>query len=138
MRRPDWEERLHAYATDKVGKPFRWGSTDCGALVRGAASAMYTGKPLGAFPSYRGRDALAEALDAIGGVTARLEESGATRARSAFAQAGDILILPGHDGSGLPRTGVMLNGGKVLTSLPGHGVYIGALDLSKAEAWRLP
>jgi hypothetical protein len=138
MRRADWEERLHAYANEKAGKSFRWGSTDCGALVRGAMSAVYPGKPLGAFLSYRGKDAAEKTLEAIGGTTARLEESGAVGVNVGFVQCGDILILPGHDGHGMPRMGVMLNGGKVLTSLPGHGVYIGALELSEAEAWRLP
>jgi hypothetical protein len=138
MRRPDWEERLHEYANSKAGNVFRWGSTDCGSLVRGAVRAMYTGNPLGSIPPYKRRDAAGKTLEAIGGTEARLQESGATRAPAAFAQAGDILIMPGHDGHGLPRMGVRLNGGKILTSLPGHGVYIGGRDLSGAEAWRLP
>ena len=137
MRRADWEARLHAYANAKAGKAFRWGSTDCGSLVRGAAREMFTGKPLGAFLTYRGKDAAQKTLDAIGGTTARLEESGALQVHVGFAQAGDILILPGEDETGMPRMGMMLNGGKVLTSLPGQGVYIGRLELDGTEAWRL-
>ena len=138
MRRDDWEQRLHAYASEKAGKSFRWGSTDCGSLVRGAASAMYPGKPLGKFLAYRGRNGAEKTLDAIGGPSVRLEASGALQVPLTFAQAGDIILLSGHDGHGLPRMGVMLNGSKVLTSLPGHGVYMGAADLTDGEAWRLP
>jgi len=138
VRRRDWEERLHAFANAKSGKAFRWGSTDCGSLVRGAMHATHTGKPLGTIEPYRGRDAAERTLEAMGGTTLRLEASGATQVALPFTQPGDVLVLPGHDGNGLPRMGVVLNRGRVLTSLPGHGVYVGPVVVDGAEVWRLP
>lgn len=138
-RHPDWEERLHAYAGQKHGKGFRWGSTDCASLVKGAVTSMYPGTPLGDVPAYRRREAAEEALASVGGVATCLETAGASRVVLGLVQAGDVLILPGHDGSGLPRLGVVLNGSKYLTSLPGHGAYIARLHMAVgAEAWRMP
>lgn len=141
-RHDDWEERLGEYVSAKVGKSFRWGSTDCGSLVRGAAKAMCNGarNQLGPVQPYRSRTAAVKSLEHIGAPSAHLEASDAVSVPLQFAQPGDILIMPGDDEYGLPRLGVALGAGRLLSSLPGHGVYLGRLNGCPPEtiAWRLP
>lgn len=139
MRVENWDLALFRWLKKKLGKPFRWGRTDCASLVKGAAKAMYGRNVFGDVAPWSSLRTAKEALDAVDSIPAVLVSQGATRVRRAFTQSGDIAYTPGIDDDGLPRLAVVWSG-KALVSTLGDGVRIVPLaDLADdTEFWRLP
>lgn len=138
-RRARWEIHLVAFANGHLGRPYVWGETDCAALVRGAVAEMFDPSPLADVPAYATLAEAVRALQVVGDVVAYLEARGATAVPVAFAQAGDVVLLPGDDGDGLPRLGIVVDGrAKLLTSHPEHGVEVVPLRVlpEGCSAWR--
>jgi len=125
MRRADdWEFRLVSYVRSQAGRPFRWGITDCYTLARSALCVIYD-EPILPSVLYRRHAAATHAAKSFHDLPGALEVLGAACVGLTFAQAGDLLLLPGDDGWGLPRFGVMADGrGHVLTSGVAEGVTI--------------
>lgn len=106
MRRvPNWDLALHRWSNAVVGRPYVWGETDCGSLVREAHALMFGTEIFGVKPYSTRRQALYR-HKATGGVQAVLEAHGATEVPMAFAQQGDVLIEA--LGDGLPACGVVV------------------------------
>lgn len=138
MRPPNWEFRLVAYAQGQIGRPFRWGETDCFSLARGALEVILDADPLADVPTYADAGGARAVLAAYPDVGAEFERRGATRLPVAFAQQGDVLTLPGDDGTALPRFGFVVDGrGRFMTSDPERGVEILPIP-DDATAWRWP
>lgn len=136
MRPPDWEFRLVEYAQAQLGRPFLWGETDCFSLARGALDVILGADPLADVPAYataRGAHTVARARPDIG---AELERRGGVRVPIGFAQQGDVLTLPGDDGTGLPVFGFVVDGrGRFATSSQARGVEILPIP-AFGTAWR--
>ena len=138
IRVRNWDIALFRWLTKKVGKPFRWGRTDCACLGIGACRAMY-GKNLfadvGAWNSLR---TAKDTLDGVGDPRDLFERQGAILVKRAFVQSGDI-AYSGSDDLGFPQIAVIWNS-KALVSTPGECVRIVQLSelADDAEFWRLP
>lgn len=98
-KRPAWDVLLAEYLDAWRGRPFAWGSTDCGQLVAGALHVM-TGEPLHtiladvrAYSSETGAIRAARSLG-FGFMEGRLRSLGLTDVEGglAFAQRGDVLV----------------------------------------------
>jgi hypothetical protein len=94
LRIRNWDVELAIWAAQQIGKPFVWGETDCGALVRVAHRVMYNEDLWPQLPPYRSRFGALRVL-ARGSVRERLLASGATEYRLPFAQSGDVVIYEG-------------------------------------------
>ena len=138
MRIRNWDLALFRWLTKKVGKPFRWGRTDCASLVKGAARAMYSKNVFASVGAWTSLRTAKETLDSLDDTRAVLESQGAIRVKRTFVQSGDI-TYSGTDDSGLPQLAVIWNS-KALVSTPQDGVRIVELaDLAEdTEFWRLP
>jgi hypothetical protein len=124
MRQPGWEFRLVAYANSQVGRPFVWGETDCYSLVREALECVYDADLLPHI-IYTSKAKATTAARAFPQPGAALSDFGAVRVPLPNAQSGDVLLMPGDDGLGLPRFAVVVDGrGRVLTSDPGAGAEV--------------
>lgn len=104
-RVPNWDIALHQWAADVVGRPYVWGETDCGSLVREAHALMY-GVDLFHVKPYTTRRQALYRHNSTGGVEAVLREAGAVDVPVAFAQQGDVLCEA--EGDGLPACGVVV------------------------------
>lgn len=139
MRRADWEYSLVAYAQAQLGRPFLWGETDCFSLAREALGVILEDNPLADVPGYTSREEAEAVAGAVLDVADAIERLGAYSRPVGFAQQGDVVTIPGDDGSGLPRFGFVPDGrGRLVTSDPAHGVEIVDLDTMPAGslAWR--
>ncbi len=123
QRVPNWDVELVRFAGDMQGRPFRYGSTDCGTLVRGALKAMYGKDVLRGMGSYRLLRDARKLAKSVGPIPEYLKVTlGCKRIRRNFVQAGDIVVLPGEDRR-LPQLGVVV-GGKLMVSDVELGVQI--------------
>lgn len=91
-RLQDWRSHLVKYAAEIEGKPFEWGSTDCGSVARRALIEMFGPAMAMEIPIWTSvREALL-ILEQLGSLEEYLLELGAEKASPAFVRAGDILI----------------------------------------------
>lgn len=122
--RADRYARLVSYAQEHAGERFRWGTTDCYTLARGALDAFYGASLLPAV-FYTRQDVAERAARMFVDIPGALYELGARPRLLAFAQAGDLIVMPGKDEVGLPRFGVVADGaGHLLTSDLSAGVMV--------------
>ena len=138
MRRPDWEQRLLAWADAQIGQPFAWGVTDCHALALRAFEAMH-----GCFPDQipewsSEREALALLVSGWGPLEA-LPRLGAVPIPHDYWQRGDVIVEPAK-GGGIAGVLVVLGDGRFLTSHPGDVVHwVERAELDPAvSCWRWP
>lgn len=122
LRVRDWDVALVQFASTMQGKPFKYGTTDCAYVVRGALKAMYGKDLLRGMGSYRTLRDARKLAKSVGSVPAYLKEHlGCKRIRRNFTQAGDIVVLPGDER--LPSLAVVV-GGKLMVSVVDTGVQI--------------
>jgi len=133
MRRRNWDARLLAWANRVVGKPFAWGVTDCGTLMRQAHEVMH-GENVLRWPAYKSKRGALAAKRRLGGLPAALEAAAHAIGRR-FAGTGDVVLLE-HEGE--YGMGVIV-GADVVGTYPGHPVTLVALSLLPADAtfWRV-
>lgn len=122
-KRMAWDALMVEYLEDWRGRPFEWGSTDCGQFVAGALSLM-SGEPLSgiladvrAYASEHGAIRAARSLG-FGLMEGRLRALGLTDVEGgiAFVQRGDIVVA--NRGGFLDALGVAWPS-KVWTTHPG-------------------
>lgn len=90
-----WDRLLVEWADRLIGKPFRWGVTDCGSLVREAVRVM-TGQPFAADVFYENGIQAARVWRRTGGTLAYLLDAGARIVAAEDLRHGDLVILPGR------------------------------------------
>lgn len=97
MRRrvPNWDVALLQWAASVIGRPYRWGETDCGTLVREAHRLMYGEDLVPQVKPYRTKRQALNRHTSTGGVRSLLLELGAHDVPIALAQSGDVLCEPG-------------------------------------------
>lgn len=131
-RRPDWRQRLRAFAMSRHREPFAWGQNDC-ALFAADATAALTGHDFGA--PFRGTYAsAAQALRVLrpyGGLQGLAAAALGQPVRGQFAGVGDICLV--HF-DGRECLGVC-NGVEVLG--PGVSGIAHAPLAAAALAWRI-
>ena len=122
MRRVrNWDVALVLLANKLNGRKFRWGTTDCGAVVIRAIRVMYPKSPLPKL-KWTSLSTARATLKRVDGFESVLRAAGAERVEPNFARAGDVII----DGEGkLGSVGIVIGSSKILTAR--HD--IGAVEL---------
>ena len=132
MRR-NWDVRLYRWADQVVGRPFVWGDTDCGCLIRDAHVAMY-GTDVFGWPTYRSKAGAMKARKKVGGILTALQRA-CTAVGRRFAQDGDIIVIThkGEHGMGI------VVGTNAVGTYPGEPVSLVPLSVVPDDAtfWRL-
>lgn len=93
----NWLNKLVAWERDMLGRPFEWGATDCGSLVRDMCSVIYGDDVFERAPSYTTRIGALRALSKTGGVEQAVRDIGATEVSINFIQDSDIVIMDDPD-----------------------------------------
>jgi hypothetical protein len=139
IREENWDIRLFHWGNSVVGKPFRWGVTDCASLVIDAMEVMYGVDVFPGVERWRSLRKAVRVLRDVGSLGDFFEDSGGVQVPLAFAQSGDIVLASGLDNDNLPRMGVICNG-TVIYSKRDRGVVCCRIsDLEKGtQLWRLP
>ena len=120
----DWRSRLLSWADAQVGMPFRWGTTDCASLARGALAICFGRDVVPSIPNWRSARRATSLLRRHGSVRAVMLHLGAEQTTLAFARTGDVLVMPEPDESvGIEAVGVWLDGAVLLVSQE-QGVHV--------------
>ena len=137
-RGENWDVSLVEWSNTVTGLPFKWGRTDCASLVRLGSRVVYGKRALVGVPRYTSEDSARAVMEGMGDARAFLKAAGAKKLKLGFAQAGDILVMPGLD-NGIPRLALVVYSGHALTSDPKNGVRILKLEQlrRRTSAWRL-
>ena len=128
-----WDVRLFHWADSVVGKPFEWGVTDCGYIVRDAHKIMY-GKDVFRWPTYASKRGAVSARKKVGGIPNALGKV-CTRVGRRFAQSGDIVVIIHKGEYGM---GVVV-GTNAVGTYPGEKVHLVPLTVVPDDAifWRV-
>lgn len=120
----NWDRRLVEFAATVVGRPFKWGQTDCASIVRRGLTQVFSQDVwkghVGEWKTKRG------AL----GVSGRTEPQEALRASGAvevgkhYAWSGDVALGDSVDDHGMLQVALLLPTRKAMTSTPENGVVI--------------
>lgn len=133
MKRPDWPERLAEEIKAAAGRPFTFGRHDCCAFCAGAVRAQ-TGRDLMAgFARYDDAAGAQQILDTRNGVRGIAQDCLGDPIPVAFAQRGDVVLLPTARGDALGI--VALDGRRALFAGP-RGLSVEALGAC-TMAWRV-
>lgn len=112
----DWRTRLLAWAATQVGRPFRWGETDCATLARAALAECFGEDVAPNVPRWHTKKGAAAALREHDPIHV-LESLGAAKMTVGFARAGDIVqLIAEEDTLGGVALGVWIDGSCLITS----------------------
>lgn len=133
MRLRNWDVRLFRWADRVLGKPFKWGVTDCGMVIRTGHVAMYGEDPFG-WPTYKTKLGAMKAMKKVGGIPNALKASCAEVGRR-FARTGDIVLIKHKGQYGM---GIVV-GPNVVGTYPGEDVRLVSLTVVPDDAtfWRM-
>lgn len=135
----NWSDDLVRWARDEIGKPYVWGETDCGSLLRRGLAIVY-GQEIGEVPAYDSLSSAYRVSEAIGGLRAVLHRLGAEPIGLKFATTGDVILSDDWPAEDHPLdSGCLCLGPTILTGDPVVGVVVVDRPREGAfEAWRLP
>ena len=132
-----WDVDLLEWAESLVGKPFRWGTTDCGSIIRKAQQIIY-GVDVFQLAPWKGKTKALRTLVEIKGMRSQLCKC-ADQVGRGFLQMGDIVLVK-HGCDVLETDGLMLVvRDYALSTSPEGGVIRVPLEAipKKATFWRV-
>lgn len=88
----NWDGKLALWAYAQNGKPFSWGNTDCGTMIREAAQVMYGKNLWPEVPQYHTAQSAAFVLRKRGLPERHLRARGAMEIARGFWTDGDVVI----------------------------------------------
>lgn len=120
----NYDVKLIEWAMFQVERPFEWGSTDCGTLVREAMIIMFDCDLFARqYRRYTTEVGAKAALAKVGTIRKALENAGFARVKGGVWSTGDIVIVPGNARQNcLESAGVFMNR-RVLMSHHKKGVH---------------
>ena len=124
-----WAERVR-------GEPFKWGETDCGALVK-QAYEIIKGEPIG-WSVWKGKAGALRWLTKAGGLPEALAKA-ATPVGRGFARSGDVVLAKVDEPEAEHNYGMaVIVGDNVVATCPGYPVTLVSLQEMPDDAtyWR--
>ncbi len=116
----NWDTRLVTWAERVRGQPFKWGETDCGALVK-QAYEIIKGEPIG-WSAWKGKTGALRWLSKVGGLPVALAEV-ATPVGRGFARSGDVVLAKVDEPEAVHGYGMaVIVGENVVATYPGYPV----------------
>lgn len=121
IRLPNWDVNLSLWAQQQAGKPYDWGRSDCGSLVRRAHRIMF-GHDVFGIPAYSTKREALSIYQKFGGVDLVMRSAGAVEIARNFVQQGDVFVGPDKDHD-LPYCAIVI-GRELLTASLNTGVVL--------------
>lgn len=118
MKIDNYDYKLIEWVNTQLGKPYIWGETDCGSLVRKGLNIIYGKDKFNDIPSWDTEEICRKIWDDLGGADKAFLDFGAKKIKGTFAQTGDVAVLE----VGKLLTAAMVIGGKLLFSSTDKGI----------------
>ena len=118
MKVDNYDYKLIEWVNIQLGKPYIWGETDCGSLVRKGLNIVYGKDCFGYILAWDSEVECRKIWDDLGGVDKAFLDFGARKIKGTFAQTGDVAILE----IGKLLTASVVIGSKLLFSSADKGV----------------
>lgn len=122
MRIPNYDIKLYEWLNTVIGKPYIWGETDCGTLVREGLKLITGIDPFGNLPYWKTEMECRQIWDAMGGVDKAFTEIFKFKKIDRnYIQMGDVSVLEVRD---LITASLIINNERMLFSSVDKGVEI--------------
>lgn len=89
----NYNSKLIEWINTQIGKPYIWGETDCGTLVRKGLTIILNRDPFPDILSWDNELICREIWDKLNGVDNAFISFGAKKILGTFAQTGDVAVL---------------------------------------------
>lgn len=119
MKVDNYDYKLIEWVNTQLGKPYIWGKTDCGSLVRKGLNIVFGKDKFNDIPSWDSEEICRKIWDDLGGVDNAFLSLGARKIKGTFAQTGDIAVL---EIGKLLTAAMVIGSGKLLFSSTDKGV----------------
>ncbi len=117
MKVDNYDYKLVEWVNTQLRKPYIWGETDCGSLVRKGLNIIYDKDKFNDIPSWDTEEICRKIWDDLGGVDKAFLDFGAKKIKGTFAQTGDVVVLTANSAAGL-----IIDNGKILFSSIEKGI----------------
>ena len=97
----NYDYKLIEWVNTQMGKPYVWGVTDCGSLVRQGLNIVYGKDKFNDIPTWNTEEMCRKIWDDLGGVDKAFLDFGAKKIKGTFAQTGDIIVITANSAAGL-------------------------------------
>mgnify|MGYP001566444653 FL=1 len=101
MKVDNYDYKLIEWVNTQLGKPYVWGVTDCGSLVRQGLNIVYGKDKFNDIPTWNTEEMCRKIWDDLGGVDKAFLDFGAKKIKGTFAQTGDIIVITANSAAGL-------------------------------------
>jgi len=105
----NWDVKIMDWQADMLGRPFAWGQTDCGSLVRSALSVVYGEDPVPHLDWYETQTGAIRLFGETDGISGAILDLGAEETTLAFARQADIAIEAPSEDNRLGGAGVVVD-----------------------------
>ena len=119
MKVYNYDYKLIEWVNTQLRKPYIWGETDCGSLVRKGLNIIYGKDKFNDIPSWDTEEICRKIWDDLGGVDNAFLKFGAKKIKGTFAQTGDVAVL---EIGKLLTAAIVIGSGKLLFSSIDKGV----------------
>lgn len=113
MKVDNYDYKLIEWVNTQLGKPYIWGETDCGSLVRKGLNIVFGTDRFINTPAWDSEVVCRKIWDDLGGVDKAFLGFGARKTKGTFAQTGDVAVL---EIGKLITASMVISSGKLLFS----------------------
>ena len=119
MKVYNYDYKLIEWVNTQLRKPYIWGETDCGSLVRKGLNIIYGKDKFNDMQSWDTEEICRKIWNDLGGVDKAFLDFGAKKIKGTFAQTGDVAVL---EVGKLLTVSIAIGTGKLLFSSTDKGV----------------
>lgn len=119
MKVDNYDYKLIEWVNTQLRKPYIWGETDCGSLVRKGLNIIYDKDKFNNVPLWDNEETCRKIWDDLDGVDNAFLKFGAKKIKGTFAQTGDVAVL---EIGKLLTAAMVIGSGKLLFSSTDKGV----------------
>lgn len=119
MKVENYDYKLIEWVNTQLGKPYIWGETDCGTLVRTGLNIVYGDDKFNNITFWDSEETCRKIWDDLGGVDKAFLNFGARKIKGTFAQTGDVAVL---EVGKLLTASIVIGSGKLLFSSTDKGI----------------
>ena len=93
MKVDNYDYKLIEWVNTQLRRPYIWGDTDCGSVVRKGLNIIYGKDKFNAISTWDSEEICRKIWDDLGGVDKAFLDFGAKKIKRTYAQTGDVAVL---------------------------------------------